>query len=72
MIGDVHPGIHEMRVVERFESIKLLSTLFRGAIASEQMTSEIDSYFRHSGMPIFILRSSYLHCSNQVFLTIRS
>ena len=59
-----------MGEVERLEGIELLSTLFGGAISTQQMASEIDAYLGHSGMTRFVLSGSNLDGGNEILLAI--
>ena len=52
MIGDVHACIDEVREVERLEGVELLSTLFRRAVAAQQMAAEVDAHLWHQRMAV--------------------
>ena len=70
VIGDVHACIDEVREIERLESVELLGTLFRGAVAAQQMASEVDTHFWHQGMALFVLRRSNLDGGDEVLLAV--
>ena len=70
VIGDVDTGIDEVGVVERLEGIELLGALLRGAVAAQQMTSEVDADLGHEGMTLGILGSGDLDSGDEVFLAV--
>ena len=47
VVGDVDAGIDEVGVVERLEGVELLGALLRGAVAAQQVASEVDAHLGH-------------------------
>ena len=70
VIGDIHAGIHKVRVVERLEGVELLGALLRGAVAAQQVSVDIDSYFGYQGVTILITGGSNLYRRDEVLLTV--
>ena len=70
VICDVDACVHQVWVVERFKSIKLVGTLLGGSVAAQQMTIEVDTHLRHSCMSEIILCCRYFHRCDEIFLAV--
>ena len=70
VVDDVDTRIDKVWIVKRLEGIELLSTLLGGAVATQQVTIEIDAYLRYHRMAVGILGSCNLNGGDEVFLAV--
>ena len=70
MVDNIDARIHQMRIVERLEGVKLFCRLLRGTIASQQVTVEVDSYLWRHRMTVGILGSRNLYRGDEILLAV--
>ena len=70
--GEVDAGLTQMRIVERLKGIEFVGVNLRTAVASEQVTTEVDTHLGHCCPAIGLIVRSQFYTGHEILLAIRS